>query len=110
MARSLLEPRLKRSLPRNFGVVDLGCTEQRESIRIASRHQAADQTASSLPLGSVKWKRRPPGNAYGSFRIFPPAALTALTLLSRSSEYRMTSGPVVRASFVCDRPPTSPPP
>src|SRR5438876_6657464 len=33
-------------------------------------------TASSLPLGSVKWNRRPPGKENGGFTIFPPACLT----------------------------------
>lgn len=34
------------------------------------------QTANSLPLGSAKWKRRPPGNPKISRTIFPPAAVT----------------------------------
>ena len=33
-------------------------------------------TASSLPLGSVKWNRRPPGKENVGFTIFPPASLT----------------------------------
>ena len=33
-------------------------------------------TASSLPLGSVKWNRRPPGKENVGFTIFPPACLT----------------------------------
>ena len=35
------------------------------------------QTPSTLPAGSVKWKRRPPGNSYGPSVTVPPAAVTA---------------------------------
>lgn len=38
--------------------------------------QASDQTANSLPLGSVKWKRRPPGNSNTGLTTLPPAAST----------------------------------
>ena len=43
------------------------------------------QTASSLPAGSVKWNRRPPGNSNGSSSIVAPAARTASSVASRSS-------------------------
>ena len=60
----------------------------------------ADQTASSLPLGSAKWNRRPPGNVNGSRTIRPPADCTDERLASRSSEYSTTSGPPSRSSLV----------
>ena len=40
-------------------------------------------TPSLFRLGSKKVKRRPPGNAYGSSAIVPPASLTAATVASR---------------------------
>ena len=43
-------------------------------------------TASSLPLGSKKWNRRPPGKPNGSLESVPPASRTAARLASRSSE------------------------
>jgi hypothetical protein len=45
-----------------------------------------DQTPSSLPVGSAKCRRRPPGNSYGSWRIVPPAFSIAIFVASRSSE------------------------
>ena len=39
--------------------------------------QRCAQTANSLPLGSVKWNRRPPGNGYGSCVIVAPAVRTS---------------------------------
>src|SRR2546422_4595925 len=50
-------------------------------------------TASSLPLGSVKWNRRPPGKENAGFTIFPPASLT------RSEEH--TSELQSRLHLVC---------
>ncbi len=41
--------------------------------RLHHLFHASDQTAYSLPLGSVKWKRRPPGNENIGFMIVPPA-------------------------------------
>src|SRR5207245_10831725 len=40
-------------------------------------------TASSFPLGSLKWKRRPPGNEYVLRTILPPACLTFPSVSSR---------------------------
>ena len=37
------------------------------------RDYRSDHTASSFPLGSLKWNRRPPGNEYVCRTIFPPA-------------------------------------
>jgi len=34
---------------------------------------ASVHTANSLPLGSVKWKRRPPGNSYAGRTMRPPS-------------------------------------
>ena len=44
------------------------------------------QTAISLPAGSAKWKRRPPGKEKIGRTIFPPASITALSDRSRFSE------------------------
>ena len=57
----------------------------RESICTCPAAQVSCQTASALPAGSVKWKRRPPGNSNGSSSIVPPAACTAAYVASRSS-------------------------
>jgi hypothetical protein len=43
----------------------------------------SDHTASSFPLGSAKWNRRPPGNEKISFTIAPPAAATFACMSSR---------------------------
>lgn len=48
--------------------------------------QLSAQTPSSLPLGSAKWKRRPPGKSKGPSVTVPPAADTARRVVSRSSE------------------------
>jgi competence protein ComEC len=42
-------------------------------------------TASSLPPGSIKWKRRPPGKAKMGLAMVPPALLTESNAASRSS-------------------------
>ena len=46
---------------------------------------ASLQTASSLPDGSMKWKRRPPGKVKMGLAITPPALDTASNAASRSS-------------------------
>jgi len=46
---------------------------------------ASVQTASSLPDGSMKWNRRPPGKAKMGLAITPPALFTASNAASRSS-------------------------
>lgn len=48
--------------------------------------QLSAQTPSSLPLGSAKWKRRPPGKSKGPSVTVPPAADTARRVVSRSVE------------------------
>lgn len=58
---------------------DMIDTDQRKkaalskSLRVPA-DQFFDQTASSYPSGSVKWKRRPPGKAKIATLIWPPAA------------------------------------
>src|SRR5690606_33933854 len=86
--------------------------EQRASWHTQSNPLCrSDQTASSFPLGSLKWNLRPPGNSNGSCVISPPALRTASRLASRSREYRMTSGPPPAAAPEPSRsPPASPPP
>src|SRR5262249_6300600 len=56
------------------------------STEASARRPWSDQTGSSLPLGSLKWKRRPPGNGNGFFTIVPPAARTVSSVASRSRE------------------------
>lgn len=76
-------PRLRRLLfQRHVGDVPGPTTE----TRTPGRSQASAQAPSSLPLGSVKWKRRPPGNSYGPLTTSPPASRTAATVWSRSVE------------------------
>jgi ComEC/Rec2-related protein len=53
---------------------------------------AASHTASSLPDGSMKWNRRPPGNANIGLAMTPPALLTASKAMSRSSTRTTGSG------------------
>lgn len=48
-----------------------GTSVPRGSIPAASTAYLSDQTANSLPSGSRKWNRRPPGNAKISLVIFP---------------------------------------
>jgi competence protein ComEC len=48
-------------------------------------NHVALHTASSLPAGSMKWKRRPPGKLKIGLAIVPPALLTASNAASRSS-------------------------
>ena len=45
----------------------------------------SDHTASSFPLGSVKWKRRPPGKGKISLTMAPPAAWTWAWAAARSA-------------------------
>ena len=44
------------------------------------------QTASSLPAGSRKWNRLPPGKEKIGLTILPPADSTSASVASRSSE------------------------
>jgi hypothetical protein len=44
----------------------------------------SDHTAISLPLGSAKWNRRPPGNEKIFLTIFPPAASILFMAAARS--------------------------
>jgi len=44
------------------------------------------QIASSWPLGSVNWKRVPPGKSKGGLVIFPPAATTFFCIPAKSVE------------------------
>ena len=46
---------------------------------------ASDQTANSLPLGSMKWKRRPPGKLNIGLMTLPPALVTLASVASRFS-------------------------
>lgn len=50
-----------------------------------ARDYLSDHSASSFPLGSVKWKRRPPGNEKIGLTILPPAERTFCSLASRLS-------------------------
>jgi competence protein ComEC len=59
--------------------------------------QASVHTASSLPDGSMKWKRRPPGKEKIGRAITPPAPDTASNAASRSST-RITGSGADRAS------------
>ena len=43
----------------------------------------SDHTAYSLPLGSLKWNRRPPGNGNTGFIIKPPASWIFASVSSR---------------------------
>ena len=65
-----------------------------------ARGARAGTTPSTLPLGSGKWNRRPPGKSNGPSTTSPPAARTACSLASRSSEMhqdqRVTSGLAAR--------------
>ncbi len=84
-ARSHVEPHHRPSSP---GRNDRN--ERRSELARTSNHpcpdaQAVCQTASALPAGSLKWKRRPPGNSKGSSSTVPPAACTAAYVASRSS-------------------------
>ena len=63
-----------------------------ETARYASAH-----TASSLPDGSMKWKRRPPGKLKMGFAMTPPALDTASNAASRSPT-RMTGSGAESAS------------
>ena len=58
------------------GVVERGGPGSLSPARFSSSPYRSVHTASSLPLGSVKWNRRPPGKENGGFTIFPPASLT----------------------------------
>src|SRR6185503_8191197 len=51
----------------------------------ACQPPASDQTASSFPLGSAKWKRRPPGNENVGRTILAPAALIFFSTAARST-------------------------
>jgi len=53
---------------------------------ITSVQATFDQTASSLPLGSEKWNRRPPGNSNVGLVIFPSARMMRRWMASRSEE------------------------
>src|SRR5690606_9612713 len=65
--------------------------EQRDEIDKVHGASASVHTASSLPPGSRKWKRRPPGKANTGFTISPPAASTLANVASSASLYRTTS-------------------
>ena len=69
-------------------------------------HQRSLHTASSLPAGSTKWKRRPPGKAKIGREISPPAPLTESSAASRSST-RTTGSGADRASSRWPLRPTS---
>ena len=43
------------------------------------------QDAVELPLGSAKWKRRPPGKGKASFTMVPPASRTLFSVAARSA-------------------------
>ena len=58
------------------GLVERGGPGSLSPARFPSPPYRSVHTASSLPLGSVKWNRRPPGKENGGFTIFPPASLT----------------------------------
>jgi hypothetical protein len=76
----------------------------RSKSRQGSLVQKRCQTASSLPLGSVKWKRRPPGKAKIGFVILPPAAVTDLSAASRSLVSTMASGAFGASALSACRP------
>ena len=46
----------------------------------------SDHTDSSFPLGSVKWKRRPPGNENIGLTMVPPALRIFSSMPARSAE------------------------
>jgi len=56
------------------------------------RDQRSLHTASSLPDGSMNWKRRPPGKLKIGLAITPPALVTASKTASRSSTRTTGSG------------------
>ncbi|HEY6048586.1 MAG TPA: ComEC/Rec2 family competence protein [Sphingomicrobium sp.] len=62
-----------------------------------SAPQSSLHTASSLPDGSMKWNRRPPGKAKIGLAMTPPALVTASNAASRSST-RITGSGADRAS------------
>lgn len=71
--------------------VGLDVHKDEVSVAISSRTDSrsphdSDQTANSVPLGSMKWKRRPPGKEKGGFVIVPPASSTAFSDESKSWE------------------------
>src|SRR5215471_17273934 len=61
-------------------MMPLACTQafgaaDRFRVHVLRRYESmSDHTASSLPFGSAKWNRRPPGNEKIFLTIFPPAA------------------------------------
>jgi competence protein ComEC len=70
------------------------------------KRSVALQTASSLPDGSMNWKRRPPGKLKIGLAITPPAFETASNAASRSST-RTTGNGADRASVGSPCKPTS---
>jgi competence protein ComEC len=94
----------RRSLEQSGGLaIYLGDEPWVESVadRIANHPwvlQRSLQAASSLPDGSMKWKRRPPGKAKIEREMTPPAAATASSVASRSST-RTTGNGAASASF-----------
>lgn len=60
------------------------CVCTREA-RAGAQPAGSDHTANSLPLGSVKWKRRPPGKSNTGLRSVPPAACTFARVSSMRS-------------------------
>lgn len=42
------------------------CCSAAAQLGFSTATHSEDHTANSFPLGSTKWKRRPPGNAKGS--------------------------------------------
>jgi hypothetical protein len=58
---------------------------RRSRTRSVPLQSVADHTANSFPLGSLKWKRRPPGNGNVSFTILPPSAFTRSSIEARSA-------------------------
>lgn len=53
--------------------------------RAGAQPAGSDHTANSLPLGSAKWNRRPPGKSNTGLRMVPPAACTFARVSSMRS-------------------------
>src|SRR5690606_26133606 len=80
------ETRCRRHARRKVAAAAFPVHPRRGSCRRLLDQARSDQTASSLPAGSRKWKRRPPGKGKMGTVISPPAASTRASVASRSSE------------------------
>lgn len=79
---ALLAEQPKSTMPMKGG--ENACLGEQKQRRQMARVGYSDHTAISLPAGSAKWKRRPPGNAKIGLTTVPPAFSTASRVASRS--------------------------